>query len=66
MFLDRYPVACVLQPRMSDPLSRLKSTLVIQSPLFSTTNLLLQVTSHVFELITISPYWKVRFMNTKY
>ena len=31
MFLDRYPVACVLQPRMFDPLSPLKSTLVIHS-----------------------------------
>ena len=31
MFLDRYPVACVLKPRMFDPLSPLKSTLVIPS-----------------------------------
>ena len=38
----------------------------IHSPLFSTTNLFLQVTTHVFELITISLYRKVRFMNTKY
>ena len=51
---------------MFDPLSPLKSTLVIHSPLFSTTNLLLQVTTHVFELITISLYWNVRFMNTKF
>ena len=51
---------------MFDPLSALKSTLVIHSPLFSTTNRLLQVPTHVFELITISPYWKVRFMNTEY
>ena len=36
------------------------------NPLFSTTNLVLKVTTHVFELITISLYWKVRFMNTKY
>ena len=38
MFSDKYPVACVLQPRMFDPLKPLKSTLGIHSPLFSTTN----------------------------
>ena len=38
---------CVLQPRMFDPLSPLKSTLVIHSPLSSTTNLLLQVHVHM-------------------
>ena len=66
MFRDRYPVACVLQPQMFDPLNPPKSTLVIHTPLFSTTNPLLEATPHVFELITTPLYWKARFMNMKY